>query len=435
MLIKNGLLYSSSVLDNPVAKNNRNSIMRFKGKHHNLDNGFSLTPEQLSSHIALIGSTNSGKTNTFKTMIPQLKSSLGPDDCMLIFDPKYDFREFHAFNDYVISNCKSSKANNVNWNIFGDVTADGWDFENIHTNSIELASVAFEDRIKKSSNPFFPQAASEIFAAVITAMALTGSNDKGFRVKYLNNFELRKYLRNLNAKRLADFLGKYPELTGVLKYVGNGRSDQSLGVFAELEQGVNFLTSIFAKKGSFSIRRTVRNRGGCVVFLEYDPSQGALGIPLRMIVDLFLKEVLSPNHKKGKVYAIIDELKMLSPLNYIEDALNFGRSLGVSVVSGLQSIEQLYETYGEYRGKNILSGFQSSFVFRTNNEATREYIKGIHGKNVSCIQYLDFSQKPKDTIREGNVIEDWNISSLNQGEAIVSLPSEKPFVFQFSKYR
>ena len=75
------------------------------------------------------------------------------------------------------------------------------------------------------------------------------------------------------------------------------------------------------------------------------------------------------------------------------------------------------------------------FVFRTNNSATREYVKGINGQNLTNIQYLDAAQKPKDTIREGNVIEDWNITSLNQGQAIISLPSTKPFIFQFSKYK
>lgn len=432
MVIKKEILYGSDVVSNPIVVNSGSSLIRLNGSQ---GVSFSMTSDQLSAHLMLIGSTFSGKTNVIKSLIKQLKSKMKPEDIMLVFDSKFDFREFHSPGDYVLSNRKSSCPNTVIWNIFGDITADGWNEESIYRNAKELAKVGFADSIENSTQPFFPKAAMNIFAAIITAMALIGKDDIEYRKKYLNNRALRNYLRKLDAKMLADFIGKFPQLSGVLKYVGSGRSDQSLGVFAELEQTTDsILNGAFAEQGTFSVRRAVRRRGGITLFLEFDPSCGAYGTALKMTTDLFLKESLSPESRQGRVYVIVDELKLLSSLIYFEHALNFGRSLGVSVVAGIQSIEQLYELYGEYGGKNIASGFQSSFVFRTNNAATREYIKGIHGQNLSCIQYLDNTQKPKESTREGNVVEDWHISALKQGEAIVSLPSEKPFIFLFAKY-
>ena len=93
-------------------------------------------------------------------------------------------------------------------------------------------------------------------------------------------------------------------------------------------------------------------------------------------------------YKWGRVYVICDELKLLPHLLHLEDGINFGRSVGVKIVAGIQSMEQLYEVYGEIGGKNIASGFQTTICFHTNNQATRDYIKGIHGSNYSAIQHM-----------------------------------------------
>ena len=109
---------------------------------------------------------------------------------------------------------------------------------------------------------------------------------------------------------------------------------------------------------------------------------------------------------------------MLPHLNHLEDALNFGRSLGVVVIAGIQSMEQLYGIYGEFGGKNIASGFQTTFCFRTNNAATREYIKGVHGQNVCAMRYLDHSNKPVEELRTGYAVEDWEAAHRSVSDIV-----------------
>ena len=36
--------------------------------------------------------------------------------------------------------------------------------------------------------------------------------------------------------------------------------------------------------------------------------------------------------------------------------------------------------------------------------------------------------------REAYVVEDWNISRLQTGQAIIGLPGSQPFLFQFDRY-
>lgn len=235
---------------------------------------------------------------------------------------------------------------------------------------------------------------------------------------------------------LREFLGKFPELCGVLKYIGDGSSEQALGVLAELEETTGQLfRKSFGRDGRFSVRKFVKERGAKTLFVEYDLSSGSAFTPMYSILfDMFLKQSLC-NINRGKVYLICDELKLLPHLLHLEDALNFGRSIGVNIIAGIQSMEQLYEVYGENGGRNIASGFQTTICFHTNNQATREYIGGIHGTNYIAIQHTGASNNLQESIRDGYAVEDWEMVNLCQGEAIVGLPFEKPIKFRFERYR
>ena len=114
--------------------------------------------------------------------------------------------------------------------------------------------------------------------------------------------------------------------------------------------------------------------------------------------------------------------------------MNFGRSLGVKFIAGLQSINQLTEVYGDARGKNIAAGFSSVYAFRANDTETRKFITDLFGKNYVLEQYMTLDKKYVENKRNGNTVEDWDMISLGVGEAIVGLPFQRPFRFQFNDY-
>jgi len=433
MILNTNVLLGSKLSDNKVPSITQDYALRFKGDGKE----FCISKEQLSTHLLLLGATGTGKTNSILHIIKQIKTRMTQQDVMLVFDSKLDFKDFHQANDIIISNRNSDGINRADWNIFMDIVADGWSKSSIDLNADEISNTIFSDSIKESSQPFFPKAARDIFSSLLKGMTYLGIDDMEYRIKYLNNESLKKYLSNINSKRLHDFLGKVPELCGALKYIGDGESDQALGVFAELQSVTcKLFSKCFGNNGRFSVRKMEKQKGGKTLFIEYDPSCGASFQPVyRVLVDLFIKEALAPEKNTGKVFIICDELKMLPHLEHFEDALNFGRSLGITVVAGIQSMEQLYEVYGEHGGRNIATGFQNTFVFRTNNSASREYVKNIHGQNYMLIQYLDSSKKPTDSLRDGFCVEDWDIISLKKGEAIIGLAGVKPFKFYFERYR
>lgn len=50
------------------------------------------------------------------------------------------------------------------WNIFGEIMVDDRIEENIN----EIARTLFDEKIRSSSQPFFPNAAKDLFSALIT---------------------------------------------------------------------------------------------------------------------------------------------------------------------------------------------------------------------------------------------------------------------------
>ena len=101
---------------------------------------------------------------------------------------------------------------------------------------------------------------------------------------------------------------------------------------------------------------------------------------------------------------ICDEFKLIPNLQHIEDGVNFGRSLGVKIFAGLQSIEQLYEIYQESRGKNIAAGFSSIFAFKANDVTTRQYLSDLYGSNYVIEQFM-MNNRYEEEKRMGRVIE------------------------------
>ena len=184
------------------------------------------------------------------------------------------------------------------------------------------------------------------------------------------------------------------------------------------------------------MRNAVRARGGRAIFVEYDISVGETLTPVyRLLIDQALKEALGRSEKAGNVYFIADEFKLLPKLQHIDDALNFGRGLGVKVMAGIQSIDQLYDIYGREKGAVIASGFGSVFAFHANDSSSREYITNRFGRNIMIYEYSDMR---KNTMvgkeREGYTIEEWDQNDLGVGQAVIALGYEPPFLFQFDEY-
>jgi type IV secretory pathway TraG/TraD family ATPase VirD4 len=227
----------------------------------------------------------------------------------------------------------------------------------------------------------------------------------------------------------------YNNFSAMKSYIPEHAKGQSEGVIAEIQQIIRqVFVGNFAKQGTLSLRQLIRAKGGKRIFIEYDIGIGSMLAPIyTLMFDLAIKEALSRAKSDGNVFFVVDEFKLLPNLKHIDDAVNFGRSLGIKFMIGIQNTDQIIEAYDEHMAMNIFSGFLNHFCFKVNDFSTRKYIKERGGENRKCTTFK--STTVQESIAVANVIEDWDIANLKLGDAVVMLNNASPFKFGFSEFK
>ena len=383
----------------------------------------------LSTHFMLLGGIGTGKTNTFNQIIQQIRGSFSENDIMIVFDTKGDFyKKFYRPGDIVISNDSTATGPSGPdyWNIFNEIEND----EHMEENIVEISKTLFYEKIRNTNTPFFPNAAKDLFSAILTHFSESADLKS-------NNEELRKFLDSSPTAEIREMLKQHENLKAMVSYIFDDRSPQTQGVISELQQlSRELFLGNFKKAGTLSMREIIRAKGGKVVFIEYDLGIGNMLSPIyTLLFDLAIKEALCRKKSEGNVFFVTDEFSLLPNLQHIDDAVNFGRSLGIKFMIGIQNIDQIYENYGEYKARSLLSGFLTSICFRVNDPKSKTYVRELHGVNRKKEIYMASVQGRGivENVRDANVVEDWDIARLKTGQAIIGLPGEEPFLFQFKK--
>jgi len=394
---------------------------------------FSLSEKLLSQHLLLLGGIGSGKTNTFNQILQSLIPQMTNRDVMVIFDTKGDFyREFYRPGDIVISNDAAARgANGADyWNLINEIEDDG----RIDENVIEIANALFADKLKDSKDSFFPNAAKDIVSAILYHFAKIKSRRQVDNLTFSNFFKTAAANEDIKSK-IVGVLEMYVNFSAMKSYIPEHAKGQSEGVIAEIQQIIRqVFVGNFAKQGTLSLRQLIRAKGGKRIFIEYDIGIGNMLAPIyTLMFDLAIKEALSRAKSDGNVFFVVDEFKLLPNLKHIDDAVNFGRSLGIKFMIGIQNTDQIIEAYNEHMAMNIFSGFLNHFCFKVNDFSTRKYIKERGGENRKCTTFK--SSTVQESIAVANVIEDWDIANLKLGEAIVMLNNAPPFIFGFNEFK
>jgi len=421
----------NALYDGPLQYNVGNPVCAFVGTDpHNATLTVPLDTELLSRHLMFLGGIGTGKTNAFNQIISQIRRNMTPHDVMIIFDTKGDF--YNAFfrpGDVVISNDNTATGPTGPdfWNIFNEIENN----EQMEENIVEISKALFHQKLEKTNQPFFPNAAKDLFAAVLTHFTRNKGRLAG------NNQTLRTFMDSSPTAELREMLNLHNDMKAMVSYIADDRSPQTQGVMSELQQmSREIFLGNFKKSGTLSMRNLVRAKGGRCIFVEYDIGVGAMLSPIySLLFDMAIKEALCRKKSEGSVYFIADEFRLIPNLQHVDDAVNFGRSLGVKFMIGIQNVEQVYECYGEQRARSIMSGFLTSVAFRVNDASSKNFIKDLHGVNRKKEVYMSAVQTRGvvENIREAYVVEDWDISNLGIGEAIIGLPGLPPFLFQFKR--
>ena len=421
--------------DIPMTESSDVPIVRLPIEEGGVRGELCLSEDAFSKHILIVGGIGSGKTNTFKYFMHSLSEVMTVNDIMVVFDTKGEYlKEFYRQGDIIIANDDALFPPRYNidyWNIFEEILIDQ---KNLKDNVNEISKTLFYEQSQNTTNPFFPNAAKDIFFAYVLASARKHIANNGYIV---NNRELSVFFNQMDVDALNELFEQYPDLKSIKNYISN-KGQQTQGVLSEVTRLVrDIFTGNFEKIGSLSIREAIRRKGNKRIFIEYDLGIGNVLSPIyRLLIDLAIKESLCRDKSVGNVYFVLDEFRLLPHLQHIDDGINFGRSQGAKFIIGMQNIQQINEAYGKNIAGSILSGLSTKFVFRVNDYETREYAKNLFGKNryVEAFYSQDTSRGLVEEIVDGNVAEDWILNRLPTGVAIYTTVGCEPRMIRTYEY-
>ncbi|WP_195979532.1 type IV secretory system conjugative DNA transfer family protein [Blautia luti] len=451
--INNGMytktILGQSIEDTPVpvwtADRSRNPFVAFQNPK--TQKIFGINKDMLAYGLIAIGAPGTGKTNFLNMTLDRMLATMQPTDIIIIFDTKGDYLETFGSripdsDKIVIGNCEAYRRVTFYHNIFAEVMPRGKDGKLVYTpesdeDALNLCEQLFQS-MNSETQPIFPTMAEQVVAAVMVYFMRTywrkdqsKLNNKEFInfFTHSTNDDLKKvfeleYMSDQHS--CIDYIsGKGNQTQGVNSYVGSVLKKMFVGPFAQADPA-----------REFSMRDIIYSGKKKVVFIEYDLCKGKLLAPMYgLLIDRAFANALGGRQKtKTNKYFLLDEMLLLPKIEHMCDSLNFGRSLGVKVMCGLQNICGLEEQYGEAGAKNILSSFQNMIAFRTNDYDTRQFVINRLGENYQNFS-LSVQQENLNLQREGHTVEDWNLLKLKNGEAVVSLAGEESFLFTMPLYR
>ena len=397
--------------------------------------------------LILLGAPGAGKTNFINANLKRILETMESDDVIIVFDTKGDYlTEFGgmiADRDKIVIGTGEEYRNETSYhNIFAEIMPRGMDGRLVYTMDSDTDALDFStqlfSKMDSEIQPVFPAMAGQIFAAVLVYYMRTFWKTDQSK---LNNKELLRFfshstnedIRNIlcldymkDYRKCTDYIsGKSSETQGVNSYLGAVIGKMFIGPFAESCCG-----------REFSMREVVYGSRKKVLFIEYDLQRGNVLAPMYgMLIDRALAYALGGREKvKKNKYFLLDEALLLPKLEHLQNSTNFGRSQGIKIICGSQNIEGFESLYGEAGAKNMLSSFQNIVAFKVTDYDTRQFLIQRLGENY-INHSISAQQQSLNVQREGHTIEDWQLLSLQKGEAVVSLAWEDPFLFKMPLYQ
>jgi type IV secretion system protein VirD4 len=134
-----------------------------------------------------------------------------------------------------------------------------------------------------------------------------------------------------------------------------------------------------------------------------------------------------PKQNDKSVYILLDEAASGLKMPSLSNAISHFRKYKVGCVLGLQSIEQLKETYGNNDTTTILSNCYLQMYFSEQSHATSKMLEEMLGK-------YHYNDERGNTNLIRNLMESNEIRMMNNTNAIIIAGNEKPILAHLTPY-
>lgn len=335
-----------------------------------------LVKDMETGHFLVTGSTGSGKTNLVHNLLPQVESRKQP---AIIIDQTGE----------MISKYYSPERGDIIFNPF-DERGMAWDFwtDCASREDLERFSkilISFNRRQSGSrSDPFWENAAESVFNSCVEFLRPRRASIEDI-VNTVCYADI-KYLRTI----LAGSKGA--------RYVADESKQTAssiVSVLAADTKPLSYLPEIlndrcFSMKTHFT---AIKNGSTAWLFLSTKPSSRSLTLPLiACLTELAFTQLMEIGiDKNRRVWMVIDELPALGVLPALSSLMTEGRKYGACVIACMQSLNQLFDKYGQYEGSYIFGQFGTSFFFRNTEPAIAKMISAMCGTKTITRQQKNTS--------------------------------------------
>ncbi len=370
-------------------------------------------------HYLAVGSSGSGKSIQFDILRVGLCSGLqtGADIRILEIDSKGE-----AMARYV--------ARGVQPRLVDPFDERGWAWAmaqdlNCTADCRQVAAALIPER-RGDKDSFWIAACRNVVTGVLDVL----------RQEHAEECTFANFLRIMRApQRIEAILSLRPETAPLWESVrGDDRTLANL--FASLSSYLNPFEPIAAlwekSENSFSITEWVQNSGQVLVLRDHPRFSESLKPIHRLIFDLSARQVLSlPDSFQRHVWYLADEAIALGRLDNLAQAANLGRSKGIHLVIGIQSVEGWHHEYGRENGDQILGQFRNRLYLRTDSASTAKWIEEAIGQIEYHVQSITYGRtsgggSKGGTSRSRTVAHTHRRESLILASEILRIPAPGP---------
>jgi hypothetical protein len=336
-------------------------------KGHFLFGGQTIPISQLRSTLFL-GQSGSGKSHAMMIVTRNIAEAVAayPDMRLFIVAAKTDAAD--SFRDAGIPYTTID---------ITDPTTPFWDLAKDYSNPDEFMSLAKVLIPTEEKNPFWSQASQGVLGSVMASLFFSFGNSWRFcdavKGSLLPICNLERLISLCPSNRF--FIDR---MFRDVKEFGQTRSNVLFDVFARLRDTFPLAVHCQEARQPFSLRRFLtpgippEER---IVILQPDLAAQAATLPMVHAIVGRLTELVSdlPEPTTRKVVLSLDEAQFLGRIRSVSKFTAFTRSKGGALLFSSQTVDGLYNEYGEHDAEAILGNFPSVALLRQGTQRSASW--------------------------------------------------------------
>lgn len=334
--------------------------------------GARLPLKEATTHFLVVGASGSGKTLTLRLLMQSLLPQIKPNSGLrgIIYDAKRDMLPLLAGMGL---SCKIAilnpfDARGLAWDIASDITT--------YSDAEALADILLPR--EENEDDFFRSATLELLKAVVQCF-----------IDYAPGaWTLRDVVLAMRSQPVLQFLIKsHPETQHLHHFFASEKTAANIMATVATKIGrYRTIAALWSSEGRQKVSLQDWLRGDMLLILGKDNTAEVELKALNQLLFTRMTQMVldGPEVALPQTLLFLDELPSLGKLDKLTPLCTEGRSKGVCIAAGLQSIEQLRHIYGPELAHTMTGQFQHKAVLQLNDEPTADWASKHIGDAELC---------------------------------------------------